>query len=72
MALESKHFTRTDSLDAQVLPPPKRIPRWATALLKNPVSIIGTVLVVLFALVAIFAPLIVPASIPNSSEWISR
>ena len=72
MTVETKHITPTSSVDAQILPPRKRVPRWVTALLKNPVSIIGTILVILFALVAIFAPLIVPASIPSEPYQIPR
>jgi peptide/nickel transport system permease protein len=72
MTLESKHFTHTHSIDAQVLHPARRVPRWVTALLKNPVSIIGTVLVILFALVAIFAPLIASPSIPSEPYQIPR
>ena len=55
-----------------ILPPKKRIPRWVTALLKNPVSILGTILVILFALVAIFAPLIAPPPIPSEPYQIPR
>ena len=72
MATDSKHFSHTASLSDQVLPPPKRIPDWITALLKNPVSIIGTILVILFALVAIFAPLIAPPPIPSEPYQIPR
>ena len=72
MATDSKHFSHTASLSDQVLPPRKRIPDWITALLKNPVSIIGTILVILFALVAIFAPLIAPPPIPSEPYQIPR
>jgi len=72
MAVETKHITHTNNANVQILPPRKRVPRWVTALLKNPVSIIGTVLVILFALVAIFAPLIAPVSIPSEPYQIPR
>ena len=72
MATDLKHFSHTATLSDQVLPPPKRIPDWITALLKNPVSIIGTILVILFALVAIFAPLIAPPPIPSEPYQIPR
>jgi peptide/nickel transport system permease protein len=39
--------------------PQSRIPAWVRALFKNPVSISGMVLITLFALVAVFAPVIV-------------
>ena len=38
----------------------RTLPRWLKALLRNPVSIAGRVLVVCFALVAIFAPVLAP------------
>jgi peptide/nickel transport system permease protein len=72
MASESKHFAHLGSLEAETLPPPKRMPRWVSALLKNPVSITGTILVILFALVAVFAPLIAPPSIPSEPYQIPR
>lgn len=52
--------------------PARRLPRWLSALLKNPVSITGAVLVILFALVAIFAPWIAPPSIPSEPYQIPR
>ncbi len=50
----------------------RRLPRWLSALLRNPVSIMGTVLLILFALVAIFAPLIAPPPIPSEPYQIPR
>jgi peptide/nickel transport system permease protein len=50
----------------------RRMPRWLAALLKNPVSITGAVLVILFGLVAIFAPLIAPPAIPSEPYQIPR
>ena len=35
-------------------------PRWLRALLRNPVSVTGLVLVILFVLVAILAPVMAP------------
>jgi len=72
MTLETKQFTQTNNLAGQVLPPRQRLPRWLAALLNNPASIIGTVLVILFALIAIFAPLIAPVSIPSEPYQIPR
>lgn len=50
----------------------RRLPRWLSALLRNPVSITGTVLLILFALVAIFVPLIAPPPIPSEPYQIPR
>ncbi len=54
------------------LPPRKRMPRWLSALLKNPVSISGTLLVILFAVVAILAPVIAPPLHPSEPYQIPR
>ena len=72
MATDSKHLVHKATIGEQELPPRKRVPGWITALLKNPVSIIGTILVILFALVAIFAPLISPPAIPSEPYQIPR
>ncbi len=42
-----------------VMRPQSRVPTWVKALFKNPVSIAGMVLISLFALIAIFAPVVV-------------
>jgi peptide/nickel transport system permease protein len=46
-------------LEISTLRPPSRIPEWVRALFKNPTSIAGVVLLILYALVAIFAQQIV-------------
>ncbi len=51
-----------------VLRPQSRVPTWVKALLKNPVSILGIILISLFALTAIFAPLIVNAVEPKVAQ----
>jgi peptide/nickel transport system permease protein len=50
----------------------QRLPRWLAALLKNPVSITGAALVVVFILIAIFAPLLAPPPIPSQPYQIPR
>jgi peptide/nickel transport system permease protein len=70
--VETTHDQLHSHPAAEALPPHERTPRWLAALLKNPVSITGTVLVILFALVAIFAPLIAPPSIPSQPYQIPR
>ncbi len=51
-----------------VLRPQSRVPAWLKALFKNPVSITGMVLITLFALMAIFAPVIVDFLEPNVAQ----
>jgi peptide/nickel transport system permease protein len=54
----------------QAAPPPRhRLPRWVSALIRNPASITGTALVILFAFVAIFAPVIAPPA-PYANPYI--
>ena len=56
----------TSSANAEIwaLKPRNRMPDWLHALLKNPVSIAGVVLIIFFALVAIFAQQIVDVAEP--------
>lgn len=49
-----------------------RVPDWIKALFKNPTSVAGMVLIVTFALVAIFAPIIAPPVDPNNPFAIPR
>ncbi len=69
--MESERLVPPGSVTAQA-PAHRRAPAWVAALLKNPVSIIGTVLVIAFAVVAIFAPLIAPPPIPSEPYQIPR
>ncbi len=50
------------------LPPQSRVPAWLRALLKNPASITGVVLIIAFALVAIFAQQIVDIVEPATAQ----
>lgn len=52
--------------------PQSRIPDWVRALFKNPVSITGLILISLFAVVAIFAPLIAPPADPENPFRVPR
>ena len=72
MEIDSQTLSQRESAGIDIMPPKNHSPRWITALIKNPVSISGTVLVILFALVAIFAPLIAPASISSQPYQIPR
>ena len=55
-----------NTLAMEELPPRSRSPRWLRALVRNPISILGTVIVVFFIIIAIFAPVIAPPQ--NSSN----
>jgi peptide/nickel transport system permease protein len=72
MATQSERLIQRNTVTSQTLPPRSRVPAWLSSLLKNPVSITGTVLVVAFALIAIFAPLIAPPPIPSEPYQIPR
>jgi peptide/nickel transport system permease protein len=50
----------------------RRLPRWLRAMLRNPVSIAGLILVTFFALVAIFAPILAPPADPAQPYQIPR
>ncbi len=69
--MECERLVPPGSVTAQA-PAHRRAPAWVAALLKNPVSIIGTILVIAFAVVAIFAPLIAPPPIPSEPYQIPR
>jgi peptide/nickel transport system permease protein len=70
--MKSETLVRPNILTDQTLPPQSHVPAWLTALLKNPVSITGTVLVVFFILVAVFAPVFAPPPIPSEPYQIPR
>jgi peptide/nickel transport system permease protein len=59
-------------LPREELPPQERVPRWLKVLVRNPVSITGTVLVILFAIMAILAPVLAPPPIPSQPYNIPR
>lgn len=54
MAAQTQPFD-INSAEAWVLRPQSRVPAWVRALFKNPASVAGVVLIIFFALVAIFA-----------------
>ena len=57
-----------NSAGTWVMRPQSRIPAWVKTLFKNPVSIGGLALIVLFALVAIFAPVVVSVFEPTVAQ----
>lgn len=50
----------------------RRTPRWLHALARNPVSIVGSLFVLLFVFVALFAPLLAPPKYPGQPYLIPR
>jgi peptide/nickel transport system permease protein len=59
-------------LPAEPMPPRERVPRWVKALVRNPVSITGTLLVIFFIVIAILAPVLAPPPIPSLPYQIPR
>ena len=57
---------------AEPMPPRERVPRWVKALVRNPVSIAGTLLVIFFIVLAILAPVLAPPPIPSLPYQIPR
>lgn len=56
----------------QELPPPSKIPRWVHALVRNPLSLAGTLIVLAFILIAVLAPVLAPPPIPSQPFLIPR
>ncbi len=71
MATEVPTITGIPAVPAYQLRPQSRVPAWVRALFKNPVSITGMVLIALFALVALFAPVIVNAVEPTVAQQVN-
>ena len=55
-----------------VMRPQSRVPTWVKALLRNPVSVSGLVIVIFFALIAILAPVLAPPHDPDAPFIIPR
>ncbi len=71
MATTTKESFQVE-LPLEQLPPQERVPRWVKALLRNPVSIAGTLLVLFFIAIAILAPVLAPPPIPSLPYNIPR
>jgi peptide/nickel transport system permease protein len=56
----------------EALPEKSRRPRWLDALLRNPVSITGAVLILIFILVGLLAPVLAPPRYPSQPYTIPR
>lgn len=52
-------------LTQETLPPQSRYPAWLRTMAKNPVSIIGVVLLFIFIAIAVLAPVLAPPRIPS-------
>src|SRR5436305_428216 len=50
----------------------RRIPAWAWALMKNPVSITGSIFVLMFIVIALLAPVLAPPRNPAAPYQIPR
>lgn len=50
----------------------RRLPRWIRRFIRNPVSLMGFLLVIFFAVVALLAPVLAPPKIPNAPYQIPR
>ncbi len=61
----------TTTAEIWELKPRSKVPDWLRALLKNPVSIAGVILVIFYALVAIFAQQIVDAVEPEVAQQVA-
>jgi peptide/nickel transport system permease protein len=54
------------------VPLKKRVPYWVIALLRNPVSIVGTIIVLFFVVIAILAPVLAPPHFPSQPYLLYR
>lgn len=61
----------TRLIEPTTLRPLSRVPSWVRALLKNPVSITGIVLIIIYAFIAITAPAIVELAEPAVAHQVS-
>ncbi len=68
MATQEQAFNPT--IAGWKMRPQSRVPAWIRALLKNPVSVTGLVMITFFALVAIFAPLIISTVEPQVAQMV--
>jgi peptide/nickel transport system permease protein len=64
--------TNASSTYGPQLRPKRKIPNWVRNMLTNPLSLIGIVILVAMAIIAIFAPVLAPPSIPSQPYLIPR
>src|SRR6266542_2838773 len=68
----TEKITQARATPSFSLPTRRRIPYWVTALLKNPVSVVGALIVVFYIAVAILAPVLAPPRVPSQPYLIPR
>jgi peptide/nickel transport system permease protein len=54
------------------LPPQSRVPSWLRSMVRNPVSVLGVFLVLLFVIIAVLAPVLAPPKIPDQPFLMPR
>jgi peptide/nickel transport system permease protein len=54
------------------LPPQSRVPSWLRSMIRNPVSVLGVGLVLLFVIIAILAPVLAPPKFPEQPFLMPR
>src|SRR6478735_7834135 len=66
--------TQTIHPGAVVIPVPKtrRLPAWVRALMRNPLSITGAIIVLVFVIIGILAPVLAPPRYPSQPYQIPR
>src|SRR5207237_6685564 len=72
MATTTKALQPQPQAPVIVLPRAKRLPAWLRALLRNPLSITGAIIVIAFVLVALLAPVLAPPKYPDQPYSIPR
>jgi peptide/nickel transport system permease protein len=56
----------------EALPPQSKLPGWLRAMIRNPLSVIGAVLILFFVIIAIFAPVLAPPKFPDQPFLMPR
>lgn len=65
-------IAQTRTPQGLAMPAKRRIPYWVKALVKNPISVVGAIIVVFFIAVAVFAPVLAPPPVPSRPFEIPR
>ncbi len=72
MATTTKALQPQPQLPTIALPKARRLPAWLRALLRNPLSVTGAIIVIAFILLALLAPVIAPPKYPEDPYQIPR
>jgi peptide/nickel transport system permease protein len=70
--MTQENEARLKALQGQELPPESRVPAWIRTMVRNPTSVIGLILLFLFILIAILAPVLAPPKIPSQPFFMTR